>query len=146
MSAIDELNEEIKSSMKSRDSQRLSVVRMLKSKIMNVNARGEVSDDEAAKIFKTYAKGLKEAISLASQHGKEDVVTETSAELEIVKEFLPAELNPEKVEEIVKQVIVDNDLSGMGAMGQAMSKSMAALQGQADGNLVKEIASKLLQG
>jgi uncharacterized protein YqeY len=145
MSITDKLNEQIKTAMKSKDSLRLNVVRMLKAKILNVNARGDVSDDEALKIFKTYAKGLKETISIARENNKEDAAVEAEKELAIVDEFLPEEMSEEEIEKVVSQIISENDLSGMSAMGQVMSKAMAELKNSADGAVVKNVAVKLLK-
>lgn len=145
MSITDKLNEQIKTAMKNKDSLRLNVVRMLKAKILNVNARGDVSDDEALKIFKTYAKGLKETISIARENNKEDAAVEAEKELTIVNEFLPEEMSEEEIEKVVSQIISENDLSGMSAMGQVMSKAMAELKNSADGTVVKNVAVKLLK-
>lgn len=139
----EKLNEEIKNAMKSKNEVRLSVIRMLKNKILQVNARGEISEDEAIKLFKAYAKSLKETIDIAKQNGKTDVVNETEAELTIVKEFLPAELTLEQITMVVSHVVekIGKDKTKMGLI---MKESMSALKGQADGNVVKDIVAKLL--
>jgi len=121
MSVTDKLNEEIKS------------------------ASGEISEQEAIKIFKTYAKGIKETISIARDNNKEDAAMEAEKELEIVNEFLPEELPPEEIEKVVARIIAENEISSMSGMGQVMSKAMSELQDKADGAIVKDIAIKLLK-
>ena len=54
MVMIDKINEGIKEAMRSRDQIRLSTLRMLKSKILAVDARGNLPDGEVVKLFKTY--------------------------------------------------------------------------------------------
>jgi len=144
MAIIDQLNEDIKNSMKSKNSIRLNVIRMLKSKILNVNARGDISESDAIKIFKTYAKGIKETLTIAKENSKTDAAQEALVELEIVNEFLPEEMPIEEVEKVVSRIITDNNLSEMSSMGQVMSAAMSELKDKADGKVVKDVAVKLL--
>lgn len=144
MAVIDKLNEQLKEAMKSKDAVRLSVIRMLKNKILQVNARGEVSDDEATKLFKNYAKGLKETITISRENGREEAAVEAENELKIVEEYLPEEMSAEQVEEIVKAVIGDLDVSDKAGFGQVMKEVMSRTKGQADGAVVKDLVNKLL--
>ena len=52
MTMIEKINEGIKESMRSRDQVRLSVMRMLKSKILAVDARANLPDKEVIKLSK----------------------------------------------------------------------------------------------
>jgi uncharacterized protein YqeY len=144
MKPIEKINEELKNAMKAQNAQRLSVIRMLKNKILQVNARGEVTDEEASKLYKAYAKQLKETIEMAKTNNKPDVVAETEAELKVVSEFVPAELTKEQVAEIAKAVVAElgKDKSKFGLI---MKETMNRAKGQADGGVVKEIVNTLLQ-
>ena len=129
--------------MKEKNQRRLYVVRMLKSKILNVNARGDVSEAECLKLFRSYAKALAETIYLAKKAGKNEVVSETEAELAIVKEFLPPELTAEQItvaaQDAVKELGKDKSKFGL-----LMKTVLGRLGGQADGAVVKDILNKLL--
>lgn len=143
MKAIEKLNEEIKSCMKSKNEVRLSVMRMLKNKILQVNARGEVSEEEATKLFRAYSKQLQETIDVARQNNKVEMYTEAEAELAIVKEFLPAELSPEQIKATITAVV--NELGkDKTKFGLIMKESVKRLGGQADGAVVKNIVNELL--
>jgi len=144
MAIIDKINEEIKNAMKNKDQQRLNVIRMLKAKILHVNARGDVSDEEAGKLFKNYAKGLKETIDISRENGKEDAAKEAEAELEIVSEYLPEEMSEDAVKEIVQAVISDLGVNDKSGFGQVMKETMTRSKGQADGALVKDIVNSKL--
>jgi len=143
MTIIERLNNEIKTAMKEKNQKRLDTVRMMKSKILNVNARGEVTEEEGVKIIRTYAKSLNETIDIAQKTGKTDVVAETEAELAIVKEFLPPELSLEQIEAIINDVVTEigKDKTKFGIL---MKTSLTKLGGQADGAVVKDILNKLL--
>ena len=143
MPIIEKLNNEIKTAMKEKKQQRLDVVRMLKAKILNVNARGEVSEEEGIKIIRAYAKQLNETLDIAQKTGKTELSTATQAELTIVKEFLPPELSPEQIEAAVQSVVAEigKDKTKFGIL---MKTALAKLGGQADGAVVKDILNKLL--
>ena len=143
MSAIEKLNAEIKQAMLKKEEVRLSVMRMLKAKILHVNARGEISDEEATKIFKNYAKSLKETIEISRKNAKEEAAKEAEAELKIVSEFLPAEISAEQVEAIIQGVV--NEMGkDKTKFGLIMKESVKRLAGQADGSIVKDLVNKLL--
>ena len=143
MTIVEKLNNEIKTAMKEKNQRRLDVVRMLKSKILNVNARGEVSEAESLKLFRSYAKTLAETIDLAKKAGKNEVASETEAELVIVKEFLPPELTAEQItaaaQDAVKELGKDKSKFGL-----LMKTVLGRLGGQADGTIVKDVLNKLL--
>ena len=61
MTIIEKINDGIKEAMRSRDQLRLDTLRMLKSKILTVDARGNLPDTEVLKLFKTYFGNLQEA-------------------------------------------------------------------------------------
>jgi hypothetical protein len=75
-----------------------------------------------------------------------DLVEKEQKELDILKEYLPEELSPEKIEEVVKAVIEKTGAQDISSMGAVMGATMKELKGQADGNLVREIVAKLLNG
>lgn len=143
MSAIEKLNEEIKACMKAKNEVRLSVMRMLKNKILQVNARGEVTEEEATKLFRIYAKQLQETIDVAKPLGKVEMYTEAEAELAIVKEFLPPELSAEQIKATVEAVVAEigKDKTKFGLI---MKESVKRLGGQADGAVVKNLVNELL--
>jgi uncharacterized protein len=65
MTIIEQINEGIKEAMRSRDQIRLATLRMLKSKILAVDARANLPDAEVIKLFKTYFGSLQEALQQA---------------------------------------------------------------------------------
>lgn len=143
MTIVEKINEEIKNAMRAKSEKRLSVMRMLKSKLLLVNARGEISDDEAIGIIGKYGKSLKETVVIMRQNNQEDAAKEAEAELVIVKEFLPEEITEEQIKAIVAKVIADTGATSMADMGKVMKGVMPLVKG-ADGNVVKNAVNALL--
>ncbi len=143
MTIIEKINEGIKEAMRSRDQIRLDTLRMLKSKILTVDARGNLPDTEVLKLFKTYFGNLQEALEQAQAVNRPEIVEKLKSELDIVQEFLPKALSPEETKKIVVQAIADSGAKTKKDLGLVM-KSIMKLNSTVDGKLAKDIASQLL--
>jgi len=143
MTFMDKLNEGIKDSMRSRNQLRLDTLRMLKSKILAVDARGNLPDPEAVKLFKTYFGNLQEALEQAQSANRSEMIEKITKELEIVQEFLPRALSQEETKKLVEQAIIDSGAKTKKDFGLVM-KSIMKLNSTVDGKLAKDIANQLL--
>lgn len=143
MTLMEKLNHGIKESMRSRDQLRLDTLRMLKSKILTVDARGNLPDEEVLKLFKTYFGNLKEALEQAQAVNRPAIVEKLACEIEIVKEFLPTGLSEEETKKIVIQAISDSGAKTKKDVGFVM-KSVMKLNNSVDGKLAKALAEELL--
>ena len=143
MSVFDRLNDEIKNSMKSKDTERLSVLRMLKSKIMQLDTKGGLEESVMIKLINGYAKSLKETIEQSQKLAKPEHQAVAEKELLIVQEFLPKLLNAEETKALVQSLIQSLGLTNRKEMGKIMKEIQAS--GKAvDGILVKAAVDALL--
>lgn len=143
MTIFEKINEGIKEAMRSRDQIRLDTLRMLKSKILAVDARGGLSDPEVVKLFKTYFGNLQEAFEQAQTINRPELVEKLKSEIAIVQEFLPKALTPEETKKIVIQAIADSGAKTKKDFGQVM-KSIMKLNNTVDGKVAKDLANQLL--
>lgn len=143
MTIIEQINEGIKEAMRSRDQIRLATLRMLKAKILAVDARAGLPDAEVIKLFKTYFGNLQEALEQAESAGRADIADPLKRELQIVQEFLPKAPSLKETEEIVKQAIVESGAKTKKDLGLVM-KAIMKINNAVDGKLAKELASGLL--
>ncbi len=95
-------------------------------------------------VVKKLIKQRQDGISQFQQGGRDDLVRKETAELALLKAYLPPEM-PE--EDLVSAI--DSVIAGMGSvtvkdMGRVMKEVMAKTQGQADGKLVSELVRKRL--
>ena len=140
---IERINQGIKESMLSRDQIRLETLRMLKSKILAVDARGNLPDPEVTKLFKTYLGNLQEALEQAESANRPEIATKLKSEITIVQEFLPKALSQEETKKIVEQAIVDSGAKTKKELGLVM-KAIMKINNTVDGKLAKDIASEML--
>ncbi|MFI5334013.1 MAG: GatB/YqeY domain-containing protein [Chlamydiales bacterium] len=143
MALIDQINEGIKEAMRSRNQIRLDTLRMLKSKILAVDARAGLPDAEVIKLFKTYFGSLQEALEQAQQANRPDIADKLKSELVIIQEFLPKAPSAEETKKIVIQAIADSGAKTKKDLGLVM-KAVMKLNNAIDGRLAKDVANDLL--
>ena len=143
MSIIEKINEGIKEAMRSRDQIRLETLRMLKSKILAVDARASIPDIEIVKLFKTYFGSLQEALEQARDADRSEIAEKLEKELVIIQEFLPKALSAEETKRIVVQAIAESGAKTKKDLGLVM-KTVMKLNSTVDGKLAKDLAAELL--
>lgn len=143
MTLTEQINQGIKDAMRSKDALRLDTLRMLKSKILTVDARGNLSDAEVVKLFKTYLGNLQEALDQAQAANRQEMAAKLKNEIVIVQEFLPKALSPEETHKIVEQAIVDSGAKTKKDLGLVM-KAIMKINSEVDGKQAKGIAEQLL--
>ncbi len=139
-----DLTEQMKQAMKSKDAAKLSVLRFLLSEIKNVeiDAKHELDDSEVISLLRKEVKRRKEAVEQYKTAGRDDIVTHELSELDVINTFLPAQMTPEAVEQIVVGIIAQSPDQDF---GQVMRQVMQVTKGQADGKLVSDIVRSKLK-
>jgi uncharacterized protein YqeY len=117
---------------------------MMKSKILYVNARGDLTDDEIIKILIKYGKELKESIEEFKKVGKNEEAEQHEKELNIVSEFLPKQLSPEEIKSIVQNTIEELGATSIKDMGKVMKDVIAKHPG-VDGKIVNQFVREILK-
>ncbi|MFC1751606.1 GatB/YqeY domain-containing protein [Patescibacteria group bacterium] len=149
MSLKDKLQEDMISALKEKKEVEGSVLKMLKSAVINTEIKENkkddgLSDEEILKIIKSEVKKRNDAISAFTKGGRDELAQKEKKELIILKAYLPKELPDEEIEKIVNAVVTETKASSMTDFGNVMKEAMAKLQGQADGKKVSEMVKKLL--
>lgn len=144
MTIVEKINDGIKDAMRSRDQVRLDTLRMMKSKILTVDARGNLPDAEVVKLLKTYSGNLHEALEQAIGAGRSEMADKLKLELAIVQEFLPKALSSDETKAIVVEAIAESGAKTKKELGLVM-KAIMKINNTVDGKLAKEIADQLLE-
>jgi len=144
MTIIEQINEGIKESIRSKNSLRLDVLRMLKSKILAVDARAALPDAEILKLFKTYYGNLEESLEFAKTANRPELIERLQGELKIVQEFLPKVLSLEETRKVVIEAIAESGAKTKKDLGMVM-KSVMKRNLAVDAKLVKDLITELLE-
>lgn len=144
---INQLSQELKDAMKSHDSERVSVLRMLISELKNKNieltANGaELTKEEALKVLTKEAKKRKDSIEAFVSGGRDDLVASEQAELKIIEEYLPKQMEEDEISKIIDEVIASVGTDS--GFGMIMGQVMAKVGTLADGTVVKNILNQKL--
>jgi len=146
MSLTETLNGDLKAAMKARDKQSLSVLRMLKSALMNekINAGHDLTADEEVSVISRELKQRRESLSEFEKADRQDLVDGVQAEIAIVEKYMPKQLSDDEVKQIVAATIQQVGATGKGDFGKVMGAVMPKLKGQADGKLINQTVKSLL--
>ncbi|MFW5972099.1 MAG: GatB/YqeY domain-containing protein [Bacillota bacterium] len=147
MSSLKEqLLEDMKTAMKNKEKFKLSVIRMVRAAIKNVeiDKRKDLEDNEVIEVLAKEVKQRRDSISEFEKAGKDDTVADLNKEIEILSVYLPEQLDEDEIEKIVDEVISDVEASSMADMGKVMGSIMPKVKGRADGSVVNTIVRKKL--
>lgn len=143
MPIMEQINNGIKEAMRSQEKLRLEVLRMLKSKVLAVDARGALPDPDIIKLFKTYHGNISEAVEQAKVANRQDLVEKQQAELKIIEEFLPKALSHDETKALVLQAITHSGAKSKKDLGLVM-KSLKEMSNAIDGKTASDLARQLL--
>jgi len=138
------LTEAMKDAMRAKEKFRLGVIRMALSEIkrIEVDERIDVDDARCLAIIDEMSKQRRDAANQFVDGGRQDLADIELAEVEILKEFLPAQLTEDEILSLIEQAITDTGASGPQGMGQVMGQLKPQVQGRAD----MQVISKLVKG
>lgn len=141
------IDNDLVGAMKSADSARVGVLRLLKNSLKNeqIKVGHELESAEVLRVLQREAKQRQDSISAYQSGGREDLVAGEQAELEVIQEYLPERLGDEELTEIISTVINSLNAQGMAMMGQVMQRVMKQVGGNADGGRVSALVQKQLQ-
>src|SRR3989304_5077197 len=122
-----EIQQAVKTAMKSRDSMTVSTLRLLLSAVHNeeIKVHRELSTEEIQKTISILCKQRNEAIELFRKGGREELAQKEDVELKILQHYLPQPLTEEAVRGLIQDSINELGAKGMQDLGRAMKIVMA---------------------
>lgn len=148
MSLLEQINEEIKTAMRAKDTVALESLRAVKTAILlaqtETGAKAELSQDEEIKLLQRLVKQRKDAAAIYIEQSRQDLADPELLQSAVIEKFLPAQLSEAEIEAAVVKIIADNGFSGMPDMGKTMGIASSELAGKADGKTISTIVKKLL--
>lgn len=147
MSLSERLNDDMKAAMRNKDKFRLSVIRMVRSSVKNmeIDQRKTLTDNEILDILNRELKQRKDSLHEFEKAGRDDLVQSLQAEIAIIAEYLPEQLSEEEIATIVKDTIQETGASSRSDIGKVMAALMPKVKGRADGKLVNQLVQQNLQ-
>lgn len=141
MDLKERLMEDLKLSMKEKDTVKKNAVQSTRAAILQYEKDNKVTlnDDEVILVIAKEVKKRKDALPDYEKSGREDLINDLKREIEVLTAYLPSQLSKEELEEIVIDCIKNTGAQSMKEMGKIMAAVMPKVQGRADGRMVNEI-------
>lgn len=148
MSLIETITAEIKKAMLAKDKVRLEALRAIKKELLEAKtakgAEDELSESATTAILQKMVKQRRDSAEIYTAQKREDLAEPEIAQMEVIREFLPAQLTAEALEAAVKQIIVETGASSLKDMGKVMGLASKQLAGKAEGKAISETVKRLL--
>ena len=147
MSLINKLMEDMKTSMRNKDTIRKNTITMVRAAVkqIEVDERRILSDEEILEIISKQLKEKRIVIEEFKKGAREDLVQLTNAEIDILLEYLPKQLSYEEVKAIVIETISEVKATSMKDIGLIMKTVMPKVKGRTDGNIVNKAIKEVLK-
>ncbi|CAK7192042.1 putative protein YqeY [Commensalibacter sp. Nvir] len=127
MQLRERIKEELKIAMKSKDSLKVTTLRMVGAKLkdLDINARPkgieQISETDIIAMLKGMIKSRNESLEIYRQANREDLVDKESKEIEIIELFLPKQLDQAQTEKVVEEAINKTGAQSIKEMGKVMA-------------------------
>ena len=142
MSLKENLQSDLKVSLKSGDTMKAGVLRFVLSEVQNKEKEKQgqgkppwLTDDEARDVLQKEFKKRREAIILFKKGGREDLVTSEETQLAVIEAYIPKQLDTNEIRAIIEKLIA----RGLGDFNPLMKEAMKEMKGRVDGKLVIEL-------
>jgi len=146
MSLKEQLTQELKAAMRSKDKNALTLIRSIKSEVKykEVELKKELDDKEIVSIIMKMVKSRKDSIEQYQKAGREELAAEEQQEVDGLLKYLPKALTDDELKAIVLSKKEEFGFSSMKDMGKLMKESLAEIAGRADGKRVSAMVKKVL--
>ena len=148
MALEQQIQEDIKVAMKTKDAVALAATRAIKGEILlfktSEGGTKDVTDGDILKMIQKLVKQRKEAAEQFVTAGRQELADNELAEAAVMERYLPKQLSVTEVEEKVKEIIAQVGASSIKDMGKVMGVANKALAGLSDGRTISTVVKRLL--
>ncbi|HJH09430.1 MAG TPA: GatB/YqeY domain-containing protein [Psychrobacter pasteurii] len=149
MSALkDRITEQVKTSMKARELEKVKVLRNIQSVIKQIEIDRKIDLDDAGvlEILQKQLKQRQESLKVFQDNGREDLAQKEQFEINIIDEFMPQQMSESELAELINQEIAAQGASSMQDMGKVMGALKTKTAGRADPAVMSQLVKKALMG
>ncbi len=148
MSLKENLQSDLKVSLKSGNTIKTGVLRFVLSEVQNKEKEKqgqgkppELADDEVSQVIQKEFKKRREAISLFKKGGREDLVAQEETELAVIEGYIPKQMDRGEIQAVIEKLMS----KGFSDFNSLMKEAMKEMKGRADGKLVMELIKERIK-
>ena len=142
------IEEAVTSSMRERNKDRTSTLRMALSELKKeeIDNKIELCNEDSIKILQRMIKQRKESMSQFLNAQRNDLAEKEELEIVILQDFLPEQMSEEDINKLVIEAINETDAKEPQDIGKVMGFLKTKIQGNADMGVVSKLVKEYLQG
>jgi uncharacterized protein YqeY len=148
MSLEQKVMADLKTAMLAKNEGALRGLRAIKAAIIIAKtaegAGGVLKEEDEIKMLQKLIKQRKDSLEIFQQQQRADLARKEEEEIAVIEKFLPAQMDAEKLREVLSGIIAETGASSAADMGKVMGIATKQLAGQADGKTIGAIAKELL--
>lgn len=147
MSKKNDLEKALKEAMRANDAVRKNTLRMTLAAVKESEVLKQTQLDDAAvvSILQKEVKSRQESLAEAEKAARSDLAENAKAEIQVLEEFLPAQMKLEELEALVLSAINETGATTMSDMGKVVKLVMLNAEGRADGSQISQLVRAKLQ-
>jgi hypothetical protein len=148
MSLKNRILDDVKQAMRDQAKPRLGVLRLITAAIKQreVDERIELNDTDVLAVLDKMVKQRRESLEQFEKAGRDDLARQESFELDILQDYLPAQLSDDELGSLIQQAVTDSGAQSMRDMGAVMALLRDKVQGRADMKAVSNAVRAKLAG
>lgn len=148
MTIFEQISEDIKKAMLSRNKAELEALRGIKKELLEAktakDAQGELTDDKAIKVIQKMAKQGRDAADIFIQQDRQDLADEYLGQVEVYKRYLPKMMDEAELTAAISEIIAAVGATSAKDMGKVMGAATKQLAGKTDGRAISEKVKAVL--
>ena len=147
MPIVEQINRDITEAMKSKQAERLSAIRLIKTalKLRETELPGSLDDAEAVRVMGTLLKQRRDAAEQYRAASREDLAQKEENEARIIETYLPAAASDEEMSHAIEEAVNETGASSMKEMGAVMKAARSKLEGKTvDGKTLSDMVKAKL--
>ena len=151
MSLREQIDAKYKSSVKSKNTNEINTLRLIKSAIQDqeienrsVNNPIEINDQQILGLMQNLIKQRRDSIDAFKIALRNDLITKEQLEIDLINQFLPKQLDEKETEKIINKIIKEQNFLSLKDMGVLMNKLKTDYTGSVDMAIAGKIAKSLL--
>ncbi|MFC0821196.1 GatB/YqeY domain-containing protein [Moraxella marmotae] len=146
MTLKNSLTEAVKTAMKAREMDIVKILRNVQAVIkkVEIDNQTELDDKAVLELLQKQIKQRQESLEIYQANGREDLAAKEQLEIEVIGQFLPAQLDESALTAIIAAAISELNAEGMKDMGKVMNLVKEQTVGQADPSVISGLVKKAL--
>tara|TARA_X000001036_G_C20480844_1_gene725589 strand:+ start:424 stop:873 length:450 start_codon:yes stop_codon:yes gene_type:complete len=148
MNLDEKISQNIKVAMKAKDIIRLETLRAIKSAIILFKTKSsekkDLTENDELVLLQKLVKQRRESADIFMTQKRNDLANSEEAQLKIIQEFLPKQIDDLELEKIINDIILKVNAKSMKDMGKVMGNASKIIAGRANGKKIAEIVKKIL--